>query len=392
MAEFSQELVNFPAFNVDGHIDFFTTCLKEGFPHEYTSMDTQRMTAVYFSLSALDMLGALHHVDRPKVIEAVYAWQLSGSTPEHSGFVGTSSLGRCLCCEDGSGQGSCCPLKGHLAMAYTSLASLVILGDDLSRVNRSALLAQLAVLQQPDGCFVASADEGECDMRFLYCACVISHLLGDWSAVDIPRATQFVLSCVTYEGGLALRPGSEAHGGSCYCGLASLMLMQSLPRAEQCKPGFRAALEEFCAKRQQCGFQGRTNKAPDSCYSFWHGGSLHMLDAFTFCDMQGTARFLLRDCQFCFGGFSKLPKGYPDVLHSYYSLCWLAMAAESLRDSDSDRDCGDQEGQGRTIRTRGGAGVGPGWESVARLRALDPITGLCRGRAGLPSSSLSSLL
>ena len=36
-------------------------------------------------------------------------------------------------------------------MTYTALASLLILGDDLSRVNRPAVIAALKALQLPDG-------------------------------------------------------------------------------------------------------------------------------------------------------------------------------------------------------------------------------------------------
>lgn len=41
--------------------------------------------------------------------------------------------------------------SGHVAMTYTGLCSLLILGDDLSRVNKEAVLAGLRVLQLEDG-------------------------------------------------------------------------------------------------------------------------------------------------------------------------------------------------------------------------------------------------
>lgn len=44
--------------------------------------------------------------------------------------------------------------SGHVAMTYTGLACLVILGDDLSRVCREACLAGLRALQLEDGRFV----------------------------------------------------------------------------------------------------------------------------------------------------------------------------------------------------------------------------------------------
>ena len=41
--------------------------------------------------------------------------------------------------------------SGHIAMTYTSLLSLLILGDDLSRVNRQGILSGLRKLQLEDG-------------------------------------------------------------------------------------------------------------------------------------------------------------------------------------------------------------------------------------------------
>ena len=43
---------------------------------------------------------------------------------------------------------------GHIAMTYTALLSLIILGDDLSRVNKRAVLTGLRKLQLPDGRYV----------------------------------------------------------------------------------------------------------------------------------------------------------------------------------------------------------------------------------------------
>lgn len=40
---------------------------------------------------------------------------------------------------------------GHIAMTYTALASLVILGDDLSRIDRKSIRDHLKMLQCKDG-------------------------------------------------------------------------------------------------------------------------------------------------------------------------------------------------------------------------------------------------
>jgi geranylgeranyl transferase type-1 subunit beta len=45
--------------------------------------------------------------------------------------------------------------QAHVAMTYTALCILLILGDDLSRVNKQAITAGLRALQMPDGRYVS---------------------------------------------------------------------------------------------------------------------------------------------------------------------------------------------------------------------------------------------
>lgn len=43
-------------------------------------------------------------------------------------------------------------------MTYTSIAILVILGDDLSRLDRKAIIEGVESVQRPDGSFSASVE------------------------------------------------------------------------------------------------------------------------------------------------------------------------------------------------------------------------------------------
>lgn len=79
-------------------------------------------------------------------------------------------------------------------MTYTALASLLILGDNLSRINRSAILAGVRRLQLPNGSYYSTAEGSENDMRFVYCAACISYILSDWSAMDIDKTVEYIES------------------------------------------------------------------------------------------------------------------------------------------------------------------------------------------------------
>jgi len=104
-------------------------------------------------------------------------------------------------------------------MTYTALASLIILGDDLSRVDRKGIISSIKKLQKEDGrygdsfisllisinselssnnnkiiikSFCAMYNEGESDMRFVYCASIIGYILNDWSGMDLEKTVNFI--------------------------------------------------------------------------------------------------------------------------------------------------------------------------------------------------------
>ena len=77
-------------------------------------------------------------------------------------------------------------------MVYTALACLLILGDDLSRINRKAVLAGVRKLQLEDGSFSSTAEGSENDMRFVFCACCVCYILNDWSGMDMKKAVGFI--------------------------------------------------------------------------------------------------------------------------------------------------------------------------------------------------------
>ncbi|KAL0537002.1 hypothetical protein IC582_025970 [Cucumis melo] len=83
----------------------------------------------------------------------------------------------------------------------------------------------------------------------------------------------FLFQC-SFEGGIAGEPGSEAHGGYTFCGLATLILINEVHQLD-----LRSLLDwvVFCQASLECGFQGRTNKLVDGCYSFWQGGVCSLL-------------------------------------------------------------------------------------------------------------------
>jgi geranylgeranyl transferase type-1 subunit beta len=147
-----------------------------------------------------------------------------------------------------------------------------------------------------------------------------------------------------YDGGaISLIPGQEDHGGSTFCGVAVLHLTQSLGRVLD-ENDWRRELTYWCVSRQADsaeggGLLGRPNKAQDTCYSYWIGGTLRLLESHQLLDHDALFAFVI-DCQTDMGGFGKTVGAYPDLLHSFYSLAWLSLSTNKdfFTDEESTPD------------------------------------------------------
>ncbi|OQS03558.1 geranylgeranyl transferase [Thraustotheca clavata] len=315
--------------NREAHVLYFLRNFRL-LPTPFTGQDHHRVVLLFFCVHGLSVLGELDRIDRKQVIEWVYSLQIHPDRRDKTincadcGFRGSSWLGNLFNMKPKEYESTSYDVA-HIASTYASLAILRTLGDNFARVNKQAIVTALRSLQNPTtGGFMASSLGTEEDLRFVFCACAISYMLNDWSGVDRDGVVRYVNACATYEGGLGMNPGHEAQGGVTYCGIATLVLCGRL--AQLAFPIQK--LVHWLMFRQQNGFQGRTNKLPDSCYAFWSGATLQMLGYHNLVDIPSCRDFIL-SCQFPNGGgIAKFPDTYPDVMHAYYSLAWLSISGE----------------------------------------------------------------
>lgn len=305
-------------------------------PSPYEGQEIIRLTLAYFTISGLHILNAIDRVDREAVINWVLSLQAHPKNEaelnngQFYGFHGSrSSQFKSL------DNGVSVPNNSHLASTYCALAILKTVGYDFSLIDFSSILKSMKNLQQPDGSFMPIHTGAETDLRFVYCAAVISSLLDDWSGMDKEKAKNYILSCQSYDGGFGLIPGQESHGGATYCAVASLRLMgyiedDLVSRCTSSSIIDVPLLLDWCLQRQadDGGFQGRPNKVSDTCYAFWIGGVLRILGANNFIDEITLRKFLLT-CQSEYGGFSKFPGQLPDPYHSYYGFTAFSMLQET---------------------------------------------------------------
>lgn len=304
-----------PTFSLPNHKKFFQKILR-GAPEQLHSI---HMTGLFFTISGLDILNGLDESipDKQALIDWIYTQQvlpISESLYGNSGFRACSTMA-----SDSESEWD----YGNLASTYSALGILLILGDDLSRVNKQNLVNALRQLQNDQGSFRSHRECNEADMRFLFCACAISAMIGRWDGVNKELATQFVRNSMSYDSGIGLYRGIEGHGGSTYCAISALFLMGTLDQLP-----YKDKLLEWLVDRQEEGFNSRPNKFPDSCYGYWIGLTLQILNHLDFITPENHWEFY-KECEFEYGGFSKYPNNPPDLVHGYLSLCTLSLMGVS---------------------------------------------------------------
>ncbi|KAL1129900.1 hypothetical protein AAG570_012844, partial [Ranatra chinensis] len=182
-------------------------------------------------------------------------------------------LKRCQCEDGGFGGGP--GQYAHLAPTYAAVNALCSLGttEAYKIIDRKNLLKFLWSVRVGDGSFSMHID-GEVDIRSVYCALVVAKLTNIYNDKLFENSAEWIARCQTYEGGFSCTPGMEAHGGYSFCGIASLYLLSSHHLCNL------KLLLRWTANKQmnyEGGFQGRTNKLVDGCYSFWQGASMALM-------------------------------------------------------------------------------------------------------------------
>lgn len=83
-------------------------------------------------------------------------------------------------------------------------------------------------------------------------------------------------------------------------------------------------LRRWCLMRQDSGFHGRPGKPPDTCYSFWIGATLQLLEVNQLSNAKENKKYLLKMQDIIIGGFAKSDNNWPDPLHTYLGTLFIS--------------------------------------------------------------------
>ncbi|KAF0691512.1 Aste57867_17285 [Aphanomyces stellatus] len=294
----------------------------EYLPPGYASMDASRPWFMYWILHSLEMLDNEHEIQE-FATRCMSTIKRCWNSRLHGGI---------------GGFGGGILQLGHLATTYASCLALAIIGtpEAYDIVDRPALYAFFMSLKDPvTGAFHAH-DQGELDVRTTYCAISIASLYGLLTPELTRGVVAFVRQCQTYEGGFGPYPYQEAHGGYCFCAAAILSILDAWDAIHV------DALVHYVAHRQMAvegGYQGRTNKLVDGCYSFWQGSVPALLaargDAYV-SDAAAHQRYILLCGQQIEGGLRDKPGKHRDHYHSCYVLSGLSLSQHASGHVEGD--------------------------------------------------------
>ncbi|XP_065862821.1 geranylgeranyl transferase type-2 subunit beta 1-like isoform X4 [Euphorbia lathyris] len=185
---------------------------------------------------------------------------------------------------------------------------------------RKCQTSDVAGLQNEDGSF--SGDEwGEVDTRFSYIAICCLSLLHRLDKINVEKAVNYILRCKNMDGGFGCTPGGESHAGQIFCCVGALAITGSLHHVDKDLLGWW-----LCERQVKSGgLNGRPEKLPDVCYSWWVLSSLIIIDRVHWINKEKLIKFILNCQDTEKGGISDRPDDAVDVFHTYFGVAGLSL-------------------------------------------------------------------
>jgi len=289
-----------PEVDVERHVAFLLKMATDrGF--EWTMSEYLRMSGIYWSLTALHIIGAHDRLPKDELVAFVKSCQMPS--------------------------GGFCPAPGHHeSIVYTlSAIQVLIIYNELDHIDVDQLVVFVESLQNENGSFRGYPDEAgsESDTRYGFCAVAALRLIGrlEKSKIDVASAAEHVLACQNFDGGFGVRIGSESHAAQVFCAVGTLKVLGQLHRIDT------DALGWWLADRQlECGgLNGRPMKLQDVCYSWWVLSSLNTIERSEWIDAEKLKHFILQAQDTETGGIADRPGDYPDPFHTLFGLAALSL-------------------------------------------------------------------
>lgn len=264
--------------------------------YNYVMTEYLRMSGIYWGLTAMSLMNKLECMNQTEVLEFVKTCQ-----HENGGFSASH--------------------KHDPHLLYTlSAIQILALYDELDVIDKEKVTQYIASLQQTDGSFYGDK-WGEVDSRFSFCAIAALRLLDRLDAINVDKAVEYVVRCMNFDGGFGCTPGSESHAGQIFCCVGVLSITHCLHYVNPDLLGW------WLCERQlpSGGLNGRPEKLPDVCYSWWVLASLKIIGRIDWIDKEKLSNFILASQDDETGGISDRPGDIVDPFHTLFGLAGLSL-------------------------------------------------------------------
>ena len=289
-------------FEQQKHIDYVVE-QDSHLSYEYWLSEHLRMNGIYWGVTALVTMDSLDRLPRTKVVDYV----MSCWDEKYGGF--------------GSFPGH----DAHILLTLSALQLLRIYDDDMPSLGaekRRRLVDFVTSLQLPNGSFQGDRF-GEIDNRFSYTALSSLSILGELTDSVVDPAVEFIMRCRNFDGAFGLVPGSESHASQVFTCVGALAITDRLHLLDN-----DSKLLAWLSDRQVLpsgGFNGRPEKLPDVCYSWWVLSSLAIFNKKHWVDLPLLEQFILSCQDDVAGGFSDRPDNQTDVYHTCFAIAGLSL-------------------------------------------------------------------
>ena len=289
-------------FYFEKHLKYLTNLDKtrDKYSIGFFTNEHLKVPALYWGIGALNLINSIDKTDAEKNVQFL----IECFNPD-GGFGG--SVGQ----------------DSHITSTHYALLVLIQLNRlDVALERKDKIANYIKSLQNKDGSFKGDT-YAETDSRFSYDAAAILKFIGclNEEYINIKKATEYVLSCQNCDGGFGSIPGAESHGAYCFCCIGFLSVTGQLNLLDKNQTG------KWLAERQTHlgGFNGRPEKLPDVCYSWWVLSSMFMIGTENFFDKNLLIKFILNCQDDELGGIGDRPGNCHDVFHTFFGFCGLSL-------------------------------------------------------------------
>ncbi|EAZ63627.2 Type II proteins geranylgeranyltransferase beta subunit [Scheffersomyces stipitis CBS 6054] len=213
----------------------------------------------------------------------------------------------------------------HILSTTSALQVLKIYDNELQVLGeeKKEQTAQfIKGLQLSDGSFQGDRF-GEVDTRFIYTAMLSLSLLDELTIEITDPAIKFVMACQNFDGAFGMLPGAESHAAQVFTCIGALAVTDNLHLLDD-----DTKLGNWLSERQVLpsgGLNGRPEKLPDVCYSWWVLSSLAILKKKHWIDLQKLEDFILECQDSKDGGIGDRPDNQTDIYHTCFGIAGLSL-------------------------------------------------------------------